>query len=224
MKRYSLYVLGLVLIALFAVSCSSTPPAADIVPEPEQEPDKAAAPVFPAPEAELQKAEALKKTIDDYDLSFALPDEFRKANEELSAGKDSIGTDNAGAKTLLDSAAGRYTVVFDAAIDQGSKARLLEIQTAKTRADSLKAARAAADSYKTGEEKTDEGKRLLTEGQYVEAWTASGEAIDAFNRSYETARAKRAAAEGEMNKTVSAQTSANARLEEVSKEIGGEEE
>jgi hypothetical protein len=230
MKKYGLF--ALMLIALLAVSCSSTPEEVKAAePEPEQkqeEPaDSMAAPVAPAlaaPEEELKKAENLKKTIDDYGLSFALPDEYRKANDEFEAGKAAMGGDNAGAKSLLDSAGARYQAVFDAAIDQGSKKRLDEIAAAKSQADTMKAARAAAEQYKLGEDKTAESRRLLGEKQYLEAWTASGAALDAYKQSYETAKAKRDNADGQLQKTAAAQENANTRLEEVDKEIGGETE
>jgi hypothetical protein len=219
MKRYGLF--ALMLAAFFAVSCSSTPEEA---PEPEQPMDSMAAPVVPAvpaPDGELQKAEDLKKSIDDYGLSFALPDEYQKANGELEAGKAAMGGDNAGAKSLLDSAGSRYQAVFDAAIDQGSKRRMGEIAAAKSQADTIKAARAAADQYKLGEEKTSEGQRLLEQKQYLEAWAASEVALDAYKKSYETAKAKRDNADGELKKADAAQETANTRLEEVDKEIGG---
>jgi hypothetical protein len=225
MKRYGIAAFAL-LIALFAVSCSSTPETTETA-EPEEQTDSMAAPVapaIPAPEEELLKAENLKKTIDDYGLSFALPDEYQKANGDLDAGKAAIGSDNAGAKNLLDSAGARYQTVFDAGIDQGAKNRLAEVAAAKSAADTVKAARAAADEYKLGEDKTEEGRRLFEEKQYLEAWTASGEALNAYNRSYETAKAKRGNADSELKKTAASQERTDLRLDEVSKEIGGDAE
>ncbi|MDR1179407.1 MAG: hypothetical protein LBK44_02785 [Spirochaetales bacterium] len=232
MKRYRLCVL--ILVALFAVSCSSTPetpeteaPVEAVEPaEPDQQTDSVAALVAPvsAPEEELLRAENLRKAIDEYGLSFALPDEYQEANGEFDAGKAAMGVDNGAAKNLLDSAGSRYQVVFDAAIDQGSKKRLDEIAAAKSQADTVKAARAASDQYKLGEDKTAESRQLLEQKQYLEAWESSGVALSAYNQSFETARAKRDNAAGELNKTASAQENTNARLEEVDKEIGGETE
>jgi hypothetical protein len=219
------------LVALFAVSCASTPETPETeapveTAEPVQQTDSVAALVVPVPvpEEELLRAENLKKTIDEYGLSFALQDQYQEANGEFDAGKAAMGIDNGAAKNLLDSAGARYQVVFDAAIEQGSKKRLDEISAAKSQADSVKAARAAADQYKLGEDKTAEGRQLLEQKQYLEAWEASGVALSAYSQSYETARAKRDNAAGELNKTASAQENTNARLEEVDKEIGGEAE
>jgi hypothetical protein len=224
MKKYGFFILALA--AFFAVSCSSTPEETQ-APEPEQPVDSMAAPVVPsapavpAPEGEFRKAEDLKKAIDGYGLSFALPDEYQKANGEFEAGKAAMGSDNAGAKSLLDSAGARYQAVFDAAIDQGSKKRLGEISAAKSQADTIKAARAAADDYKLGEDKTAEGRQLLGQKQYLEAWAASEAALGAYKRSYATAKVKRDNADGALKKADAAQETANTRLEEVDKEIGG---
>ncbi|MDR1932181.1 MAG: hypothetical protein LBQ57_05060 [Spirochaetales bacterium] len=225
MKRYSLFALGLMLIALAMVSCASAPEPVESEPTPAPapaQPDSVAAPPsVPRPDEELKKAEDLKKTIDEYGLSFARPDEYGQANDELAGGKAAIDSDNAGAKALLDSAFTRYQGVFDAAIDAGSKNRLSEIAAAKAQADTMKAARAAADEYNLGENKTEESRRLLDEKQYLEAWTASGEALDAYTRSYETARQKRGNADGEIKKTSAVQQTADSRIDEVSKEIEG---
>lgn len=220
MKRYSIYALGLVLVALFAVSCASTPPA----PEPAPEPDKTAAPVVPAvpaPDGELKKAESLKETIDKYGLSFAKPAEYQKANEELEAGRKLIGTNNAEAKKLLDSAAARYQVVMDSGISEGAKARMTEMDTAKKQAVGMKADKAAADEFALAVRKQAETDQLYAAKKYHEAWAASEEAIAAFNNSYEIARDKRAAAETAMKNAETEKSATSAKLEEVSKEIGG---
>ena len=223
MKRYSLMIGGLILAAFLAVSCSSTPEAA----EPETK-DSAAIdgmtappPGAPRPDAELAKADDLKHAIDEYGLSFALPDEYQKANEEFSAGQAAMGTDNAQAKALLDSAAGRYQAVVDAAVEEGAKNRKREIQTAKDRADSVRAARAAADEYAQGEARTAEALRLLDGKQYKEAYDVSGLALAAYMQSYDTARAKRDTADDGIKRASDAQTTAERRIDEVSKEIEG---
>ena len=224
MKRYSLVVLGLILAAFLAVSCSSTPEAVEPEPEDTAKTDNmgmAAAPGVPEPKDELQKAEELRQAIEKYGLSFALPDEYKKANDEFAAGKAAMGTDNAGAKTLLDSSVGRYQAVVDAAIEEGTKIRKRELQAAKNEADSVRAARAAADEYAQGEALSADALRLLGEKKYEEAYYASGDAITAYGKSVTTAKDRRAIADKELRKAATAQTNAENRIEEVSKEIEG---
>ncbi|MDR3200934.1 MAG: hypothetical protein LBT68_05695 [Spirochaetales bacterium] len=220
MKRYSLFIVGLIMIALLAVSCSSTPEAAAPEPEQPEQTDSVAA-IVPAPDGELQKAEELKKSIDDFGLASALPDEYQKGNEELEAGRAALGGDNRRAKSLLDSSAVRYQAVIDAAVEQKLKSRQNEITAAKAQADSVKAARAAAEQYALGSDKVSQSKNLYDAKEYLEAWTISGEAVNAYNESYRIARAKRDNADGELKKTSGAQKTADIRIEEVSKEIGG---
>lgn len=218
MKRYSMYALGIVLAALFVASCASAPPA------PEPEPDKVAAPVapaVPAPDAELKNAESLKGTIDKYDLSFAKPEEYRKANGELEEGRGLIGKDNGVAKKLLDSAAARYQVVMDAGISEGAKARITEMETTKKQALGMKADKAAAADYSLGVRKQAETDKLYADKKYLEAWEASEEAIGAYNRSFETAKSKRAAAETAIRSAETDKSSTSDKLTEVNKEIGG---
>jgi hypothetical protein len=220
MKRCGLVITGLILILLLSVSCSSTP---DQTESPEQTDGMAGTGLFVAPpEEELKNAENLKKAIDEYGLSAALPDEYQKGNDELSAGKAAMGSDNAGAKTLLDSAASRYQAVFDAGVEERFRTRQKEIDTAKAQADTLRASRAAAAEYAQGEARTGEFHSLFGEKKYAEALAASGEAIAAYNKSFETAKAKRDAAGSELKKTEAVQKNTDIRIEEVTKEIGGE--
>jgi hypothetical protein len=181
-----------------------------------------AGPAAALPDEELKNVEALKKTIDEYGLSGALPDEYQRGNDELSAGRAAMGSDNAGAKTLLDSAASRYQAVFDAGVEESFRNRQKEVDTAKAQADTLKASRAAAVEYAQGEAKAGEFRSFFDEKKYAEALAASGEAVAAYNKSFEAARAKRDAAGSELRKTDAAQKNTDARIEEVDKEIGGE--
>jgi hypothetical protein len=220
MKKTYVTFLALLSLTLFAASCASTPPAPAAAPAPDKAPAPAMAAV-PAPDAELKKAESLKETIEKYQLSFAKPDEFQKANDELAGGKELMGKDNAKAKGLLESASSRYEVVLEAGIAEGAKARQVEMSTAQQKAKEVKADIAAADKYRTGTMKMDQSSKLFAEKKYMEAWDASGESVAAFNESSEIAKAKRVQAEKSLTTTADAQVSTDAKLEEVTKEIGG---
>ena len=223
MKRYCLVVVGLVLAAFLVVSCASTPEVVEPEPDTTKTDGMAVpvAPVVPEPKNELQKADELRQAIEKYGLSFALPDEYKKANEEFESGKAAIGKDNAGAKTLLDGAARRYQAVVDAAIEEGTKIRKRELQAAKAEADGVRAARAAAEEYAQGETRSADALRLLDQKKYEEAYYASGEAIVAYGKSVNTARQRRAAADDQLQRAATAQSNAQNRIEEVSKEIEG---
>jgi hypothetical protein len=175
----------------------------------------------PAPEAELKNAESLKETIDRYNLSFAKPDEYAKANEELAAGKEAMGKDNAKAKDLLVSAGKRYTVVLEAGLEKTAETRAVEMQTAQKKADEVKAFRAAAPEYSLAERKKAEAIRLYGKKKYLEAYQASEEAIAGYNKSYEVAREKRTAAEQKLEATSKAEAVTTEELQKVTKEIGG---
>jgi len=222
MKKYSLMVVGLVLAAFLAVSCGSTPEPVEQQPEEPAKTDSMSAPVVPVvpePKDEFQKAQELKQAIEKFGLSFALPDEYNKANDEFAAGSSAMGKDNAQAKALLVSAADRYQAVIDAAVAQGTEVRKRELQAAKAEADGVRAARAASEEYAQGEARSADAFRLLGEKKYEEAYYASEDAIAAYGKSVTTARERRAIADEQLRRAASAQSSAESRLEEVSKEI-----
>jgi len=202
---------------LFVASCASAPAPTEKPPV-----EKSAAPAVvevPKPEAELKKAESLKEAIDKYGLASAKPEEYQKGNDSLKAGKDVYGKDNKKAKELLDGAAASYNTVIETALSQRSKDRSVERDTAKKKADQEKAARAASEKYGIGEAKWKEAEALFAEKKYLEAWEASGISIDAYNESYEIAKAKRTKADDSLRKTASEQTSTEQVIKEVSKEI-----
>ena len=231
MKRFSLLFPGLLLALLLAVSCASTPEQAPAAPEAPEDTAESATdsmtdgmriPLVPAPDEELRNAEELKQTIDEYDLSFALPDEYEKGNEELLAGKDAMGRDNAGAKVHLDSAALSFQKVIDTALDEGTRARKNEMQAAKSHADSVRASRAAAAEYTQAESLAQESLLLLDEEKYPEAYELSGAAITAYMRSHDVALGRRNAASTELQRTDSAQQTTDAHVDELIREYEGE--
>jgi len=218
MKKSLIYLLCLAAF-LFAISCASAPAPAEKPPV-----EKSAAPAVvevPKPEAELKKAESLKEAIDKYGLASAKPDEFQKGNDSLKAAKDVYGKDNKKAKELLDGAIANYDAVIETALSQKTNDRSLERDIAKKKADQEKAARAASEKYGIGEAKWKEAETLFAGKKYLEAWEASGASIDAYNESYELAKAKRTKADDSLKKTASAQNSAEQVIKEVSKEIEG---
>ena len=218
MKRNLFYRALSVILLLWIGACASPPPPKEVAPPP---PPAPAVVAVPAPEAELKNAESLKETIDRYNLSFAKPDEYAKANEELAAGKEAMGKDNAKAKDLLVSAGNRYTIVLEAGLEKTAESRAVEMQTAQRKADEVKAFRAASDEYSLAESKKAEAIRLYGEKKYLEAYQASEEAVAAYNKSYEVAREKRTAAEQKLDATSKVEAVTTEELQKVTKEIGG---
>ncbi|MCX7787668.1 MAG: hypothetical protein N2442_08210 [Spirochaetes bacterium] len=218
MKRDLLYPLLSVVLMVLAGACASPPPPKEVAPPP---PPAPAVVTVPAPDAELKNAESLKETIDRYNLSFAKPDEYAKANEELAAGKEAMGKDNAKAKDLLVSAAKRYNIVLEAGLEKTAEIRAVEMQTAQKRADEVKAFRAAATEYSLAESKRAEAIRLYGEKKYLEAYQASEEAIAAYNKSFEVARQKRTAAEQKLETISKEEATTTEELQKVTKEISG---
>ncbi len=218
MKRILVYSLLNVILLMLIGACASPPPPKEVAPPP---PPSPAVVTVPAPEAELKNAESLKETIDRYNLSFAKPEEYAKANEELSAGKDAMGKDNAKAKDLLVSAGKRYTIVLEAGLEKTAEARAVEMQTAQKKADEVKAFRAAPDEYALAEKKKAEAIRLYGEKKYLEAYQASEEAVAAYNKSYEVAKQKRNEAEQKLENTSKVEAATTEELQKVTKEISG---
>lgn len=218
MKHVLWYPLLGVFILLWIGACASPPPPKEVAPPP---PPAPAVVTVPAPEAELKNAESLKETIDKYNLSFAKPEEYAKANEELAAGKDAMGKDNAKAKDLLISAGKRYTVVLEAGLEKTAETRSVEMQTAQKKADDVKAYRAAATEYSLAESKKAEAIRLYNEKKYLEAYQASEEAVAAYNKSYEVARQKRTVAEQKLETASKEEATTTEELQKVTKEISG---
>ncbi|MBP7495028.1 MAG: hypothetical protein KA771_05995 [Spirochaetales bacterium] len=219
MKRILWYWVVVPIVALMAGACASTPPPKEEAPPPA--PPAPTVVTVPAPEEELKNAESLKETIDKYNLSFALPDEYQRANEELAAGKEAMGKDNARAKDLLVSAGKRYNAVLDAGLEKTAETRSTEMNTARKKAEAAKAPRAAVSEYTLAENKRAEAMRLYGEKKYLEAYQASEEAVAAYNRSIEIAEQKRLAAEKKLSDAAQEQEVTTSRLEEVSKEISG---
>lgn len=218
MKRSLLQTLPSVTLLIWIGACASPPPPKEVAPPP---PPAPAVVSVPAPEAELKNAESLKETIDRYNLSFAKPDEYAKANEELAAGKGAMGKDNAKAKDLLVSAGKRYSIVLEAGIEKTAEIQATEMQTAQKKADEVKAFRAAATEYSLAERKKAEAIRLYGEKKYLEAYQASEEAIAAYNKSYGVARQKRTVAEQKLETTSKEEATTTEELQKVTKEISG---
>ena len=218
MKRNLFFGSLSVILLLWIGACASPPPPKEVAPPP---PPAPAVVAVPAPEAELKNAESLKETIDRYNLSFAKPDEYSKANEELAAGKEAMGKDNAKAKDLLVSAGKRYNIVLEAGLEKTAETRSVEMQTAQKKADEVKAFRAAATEYSLAESKKAEAIRLYGEKKYLEAYRASEEAVAAYNKSYEVAREKRTVAEQKLETASKEEAVTKEELQKVTKEIGG---
>jgi hypothetical protein len=171
----------------------------------------------------MKQAESLKETIDTYNLSFAKPDEYRKANEGLAAAKEQYGKDNAKSKQLLNGAIANYNLVIESGLAEGAAARRTEMETSKKKADELIAARSASEQYRLGQSKQAEAEKLMAEKKYQEAWTASGAAIAAYNQSYDIAKEKRARADASLRAADQDQAATNTRLQEVTKELQSQE-
>jgi predicted phage tail protein len=168
-------------VLLWAASCKSTPPEA----------------AAPLPETELAQAKQLKAKADAYNLGTLAQAEYTAAENDLKAGQDAYGKDNAASKESLD----RAITGYQAVIAKGGPLYLGPLQdkaaAAKKAADDLKASVAVKDDYAKAQAVYD---RALKEKAAVD--------LDAATKDFEDARkmfeAVSAVAQDKLNKAVAA--------------------
>jgi tetratricopeptide (TPR) repeat protein len=176
---------------LMAVSCASTPP------------EKA----VPLPETELAQAKQLKAKADLYNLGPLAQAEYTAAENDLKAGEDAYGKDNAASKASLDKAISGYQAV----IAKGGPLYLGTISdrtaAAKKAADDLKASVAVKDDYAKAKAVYDRALAAKTAGD-----------LEAATKDFEEARkmfeAVKAVAQEKRDKALAANTDAAKALED----------
>ena len=148
---------------LMAASCKSTPPEEAV----------------PLPETELAKAKELKAKADLYKLGPLAQAEYAAAENDLKAGEDAYGKDNAASKASLDKAISGYQAV----IAKGGPLYLGTLNdrtsAAKKAADDLKASVAVKDDYAKAQAVYDRALAARTAGD-----------LEAATKDFEEARAQ----------------------------------
>ncbi|MCX7030284.1 MAG: hypothetical protein NTU62_09210 [Spirochaetes bacterium] len=176
---------------LMAVSCASTPP------------EKA----VPLPETELAQAKQLKAKADAYNLGPLAQAEYTAAENDLKAGEEAYGKDNAASKASLDRAITGYRAVI-------AKAGPLYLGTisdrtaaAKKAADDLKASVAVKDDYAKAQVVYDRALAAKTAGD-----------LEAATKDFEEARkmfeAVKVVAQQKRDKALAANTDATQALKD----------
>ncbi len=131
MKKLVQWTVIVVSVAL-AISCASAP---------------AKTPAGEAPEAELAKAKELQKLVDTYGMGEYAPQEYAAAVQDLKAGEESYGKDNAASKQSLDKAIAGFNAVIAKAGPQVIAKVRAECDASKKKADDLKAPVAVKEDY-----------------------------------------------------------------------------
>jgi hypothetical protein len=160
---------------LMAMSCKSTPPVEPV----------------PLPETELAKAKELKAKVDLYKLGPLAQAEYTVAENDMKAGEDAYGKDNAASKASLDKAITGYQAVI-------AKAGPLYLGTisdrtaaAKKAADDLKASVAVKDDYAKAQAVYDRALAAKTAGDLEAATKDFEEARKLFDAVAKVAQEKR---------------------------------
>jgi len=213
--------------ALFlVVSCASTPPQkpAEPVPEqPKEQPkEQPPAAAVPAPEAELAQAKDLKQKVDAYGLGDYAPDDYAAANQDLQAGEDAYGKDNAASKKSLDSAITEYNAV----ITKGGAQFLAKAQSAadasKKAADDLKASVAVKDDYAKADEVYNRAIQEKNAQDIENAGKDFASARDQFDAVAKTAQEKKDAAMQAMQSAQEEQSASQQKADDAEKALKDE--
>jgi tetratricopeptide (TPR) repeat protein len=191
---------------LMAASCKSTPPEEAV----------------PLPETELAKAKELKAKADLYKLGPLAQAEYTAAENDLKAGEEAYGKDNAASTTSLDKAISGYQAVI-------AKAGPLYLGTihdktaaAKKAADDLKASVAVKDDYAKAQAVYDRALKEKTAGDLESATKDFEEARKLFEAVAKVAAAKRDKALAASTDAAKAKADAEARAAEAQKALESE--
>lgn len=197
-----------VLTIVFVAACASTPP---------QKPVTAG-----APDAELAQAKDLKQKADAYGLGTYAPDEYAAAVKDLQAGEAAYGTDNAAAKTSLDSAIAGFTSV----IDKGGTLYLGKMKeksdASKKSADDLKASVAVKDDYAKAREVYDRAVKEAAAKDLENAGKDFQQAATMFDAVAVQARDKKDKAAKAMDQVTNDMTSAEQQATDAEKTLQDE--
>jgi tetratricopeptide (TPR) repeat protein len=191
---------------LMAASCKSTPPEEAV----------------PLPETELAKAKELKAKADLYKLGPLAQAEYTAAENDLKAGEEAYGKDNAASKTSLDKAISGYQAVI-------AKAGPLYLGTihdktaaAKKAADDLKSSVAVKDDYAKAQAVYDRAVAAKTSGDLETATKDYEEARKMFEAVAKIAAEKRDKALAAGADAEKAKADAEAKAAEAQKALDAE--
>jgi len=220
---------GIAAALLLVVSCASTPTSKptpeEQTPQPQaqhaqQQAEQPAA--VAAPDAELAQAKGLQQKVDGYGLGSYDPDDYSAANQDLQAGQDSYGKDNAASTTSLQSAITEYNAVLSKGGPQYLAQGKTHTDASKKAADDLKAAVAVMDAYAAAD---DVYKRALQEMAANDIDNASkdfSQARDMFDAVTTTAQQKKDAAVQALQSAQQDQTASQQKADEAQKALQDE--
>jgi hypothetical protein len=204
MKKSIPWAIVVVAVVALMASCASAPPQK---------------PAVAAPEAELAKAKDLQKEVDTYSLGDYAPDEYAAAVNDLKAGEDAYGKDNAASKQSLDKAIAGFNTVIDKAGPMYLSKLRDGTAASKKAADDLKSSVAVKDDYAKAQGVYD---RALKEDSAKDMANASkdyAQARDMFNAVTEKARAKRDKAEQAIKETDQSQAASEEKATDADKAL-----
>lgn len=209
--------------AMLLASCATTPKPTAATTAPATQPAPAAQPTpksqVPAPTAELQKAKSMKAEIDQYQLGPLVPDAYKLGNEDLTAGEQAIGTDNATAKNKLDAAVAAYQQVFDTGIPIGLKQEAAMVAKARDAADAVKADKAVPDLYQQAVQFQQQAEAKQKANSPAEAYSLYQQAASTFAKAEASAKQKRADAEAALKQAESQIGQAKSQIETTQKNL-----
>ncbi len=204
--------------ALLLASCATTPKTAAPTQPPAPTP-QTTKPATPPPNTELQKAKDLKQEVDQYQLGSLVPDTYKKANDELSAGEQAMGSDNATAKSKLDAAIADYQTVLSSGFPMALKQEQASVAKAKDAADAVKADKAAPDLYKQAQDLEQQAMAKEKANAPTDAYALYKQAAEAYGKSEAAAKQKRAAAEAALKQADEQIGQAKSKVEEIQKNL-----
>ncbi len=206
---------------VLVISCASTPPQKPPEQPPEQPKEQPKAAV-PAPDAELAQAKALKQKVDTYGLGDYAPDQYASANQDLQAGEDSYGKDNAASKKSLDSAITGYNAVISSGGPQFLAAAQSKAEASKKAADDLKASVAVKDDYAKADDTLQRAVKEKNDKDIENAGKDFADAKDQFDAVAKTAQEKKDAADKAMQDAEAGQSTSQQKADESEKALKDE--
>jgi len=211
MIRNYLFVLVAVGAGLLA-SCATTPKPTPAT-TPTTPPQAATQPAVPAPSAELSRAKELKAQIAKYNLSNDAPDAYKQGDADLSAGQAAYGSDNATAKTKLDSAIASFEKVLSTGFPIALKSEGAKVDAAQKAALAVKADRAAKSTYDDATSLAAQAQQKQASGVNTVAYDLLDQALAKFQQAEQEAAAARASAQQSINQADTALNQSKTTIE-----------
>ncbi len=161
----------------------------------------------------------MKQQIDQYQLGPLVPDAYKQGSEELAAGENAMGTDNATAKTKLDAAIADFQKVIDTGVPIGLKREADRVAQAKSAADAAKADKAAPDLYQQAEQLQQQAEAKQKANSPAEAYALYQQAADTYAKAEAAAKQRRTEAEAALKQADAQLGQAKSQVETIQKNL-----